>query len=114
MIASAAFALYVAYFASYNKTYGSLAGIIVFLIWLWITNLAILLGAEVNAELEHERALDEGLPADTDSFVIPRDTAKLDDEQTRAAGRPCAPGKRRQLRVTAPTDPAPQRTGELR
>ncbi len=85
MIASAAFALYVAYFASYNKTYGSLAGIIVFLIWLWITNLAILLGAEVDAELEHERALAEGLPADADSFVIPRDTAKLDDEQTRVA-----------------------------
>lgn len=59
LAASGLFALYVSGFSSYNKTYGSLAGIIVFLIWLWITNLAILLGAELNAELEH-RAADAG------------------------------------------------------
>ncbi|TYB42052.1 YihY/virulence factor BrkB family protein [Actinomadura chibensis] len=56
LAASGLFALYVSGFSSYNKTYGSLAGIIVFLIWLWITNLAILLGAELNAELEHRAA----------------------------------------------------------
>jgi membrane protein len=56
LAASAGFALYVGSFASYNKVYGSLAGVIVFLIWLWISNLAVLLGAELNAELERRRA----------------------------------------------------------
>ena len=56
--ASAAFAFYVANFASYNKTYGSLGGVIVFLVWLWISNIAVLLGAELNAELERGRELE--------------------------------------------------------
>ena len=56
VIASAAFGFYVANFSSYNKTYGSLAGVIVFLLWLWITNLALLFGAELDAELERGRA----------------------------------------------------------
>ena len=60
IIASAAFALYVANFASYNKTYGSLAGVIVFLVWLWISNIAVLLGAEFDAELERGRELESG------------------------------------------------------
>src|SRR6185437_14275154 len=60
--ASAGFAIYVANFGSYNKTYGSLAGIVVFLVWLWITNIAILLGAEFNAELQRARAISAGLP----------------------------------------------------
>jgi membrane protein len=85
LIASGLFALYVANFSSYNKTYGSLATVIVFLIWLWISNLVILLGAEVDAELEHERALHEGVPEDTELFAIPKDTRKLDDAQTREA-----------------------------
>jgi membrane protein len=59
---SAAFAFYVASFGSYNKTYGSLAGVIVFLIWLWISNVAILLGAELNAELERSREVESGVP----------------------------------------------------
>jgi membrane protein len=58
ILASAGFALYVAEFGSYNKTYGSLAGVIVFLIWLWLSNVAVLLGAELNAELERRRALE--------------------------------------------------------
>ena len=87
LIASGLFALYVANFASYNKTYGSLAGVIVFLVWLWISNLAILLGAEFDAELEHERALREGVPEDQEPFAIPKDTRKLDDDTTRAAER---------------------------
>jgi hypothetical protein len=53
VIASAAFAFYVSNFGSYNKTYGSLAAVIIFLMWLWITNVVILLGAEMNAEIEH-------------------------------------------------------------
>ena len=66
IVASAAFALYVASFASYNKTYGSLGGVIVFLIWLWISNVAVLLGAEVNAEVERARELEEGSPRSDD------------------------------------------------
>jgi membrane protein len=52
LIASGLFAFYVANFANYNKTYGSIAGVIIFLVWLWISNMAILFGAEFNAELE--------------------------------------------------------------
>ncbi|MEV8565318.1 YihY/virulence factor BrkB family protein [Streptomyces sp. NPDC051322] len=62
LVASIGFAFYVANFGSYNKTYGALGGIIVFLVWLWITNLAILLGAEFNAERERGRQLAEGVP----------------------------------------------------
>jgi membrane protein len=85
LIASALFAFYVANFGSYNKTYGSLAAVIVFLVWLWISNLAILLGAEFDAELEHERALREGVPDDSTLFAMPKDTRKLDDDETRNA-----------------------------
>jgi membrane protein len=71
IVASAAFALFVANFASYNKTYGSLAGIVAFLVWLWISNIAILLGAELNAELERGRELESGVPAD-ETIALPR------------------------------------------
>src|SRR5215218_1978008 len=64
VVASAAFAFYVANFGSYNKTYGSLAAVMVFLIWLWITNVAILLGAEFNAEVERGREIEGGTPPD--------------------------------------------------
>ncbi len=57
IVASVGFAFYAANFASYNKTYGSLGAMIVFLVWLWITNLAILFGAELNAELERSRQI---------------------------------------------------------
>jgi membrane protein len=79
VIASAAFAFYVASFGSYNKTYGALAGPIVFLVWLWISNIVILLGAEFNAELERGRAIEAGHPAGKEPFVEPRDTRKMDD-----------------------------------
>ena len=71
--ASAGFALYVALFASYNKTYGSLGGVIVFLIWLWLSNAAVLLGAELNAELERRRQIEKGVPAEREPFLPPRD-----------------------------------------
>ena len=64
LAASAAFALYVANFSSYNATYGSIAGVIIFLVWLWLTNVAMLLGAELNAELERSRELEAGVPED--------------------------------------------------
>ncbi|MGW3754449.1 YihY/virulence factor BrkB family protein [Streptomyces sp. NPDC005134] len=77
LIASALFALYVANFSSYNKTYGAFATPIVALIWLWLTNIAILLGLEFNAELERGRAIDSGHPPGEEPFAEPRDTRKL-------------------------------------
>ena len=70
LLASAGFGLYVANFASYDKTYGSLGGVIVFLIWLWLSNLALLFGAEFDAELERSRQLAAGLPAE-ESLQLP-------------------------------------------
>ena len=77
LLASAAFAFYVANFGSYNKTYGALGGVISFLVWLWVSNIAVLAGAEFNAELERGRRLEAGEPADEDPFVEPRDTRKM-------------------------------------
>jgi membrane protein len=83
LIASGAFALYVGNFGSYNKTYGALGGVVVFLVWLWISNIMILLGAEFNAELERGRAIEEGMrPEDKEPFAEPRDTRKMEPEQT--------------------------------
>jgi membrane protein len=76
VIASALFAFYVANFGSYNKTYGSLAGVAIFLLWLWITNLVILLGAEINAEVQRSAAIQSGQPADKEPFLEPRDEPK--------------------------------------
>ncbi|WP_433479502.1 YihY/virulence factor BrkB family protein [Spirillospora sp. CA-142024] len=86
LAASALFALYVANFASYNKTYGSLAGIIIFLVWLWITNLAILLGAELDAEVERGRAIEAGRPAGAEPYVEFRDTRAFDEDERRETG----------------------------
>jgi membrane protein len=83
MIASAGFALYVANFASYNKTYGTFAGVIVFLIWLWITNIAILLGLEFDAEGIRQRAVAGGHPPTEEPYVEPRDTRKWTEEDRR-------------------------------
>jgi membrane protein len=77
VLASVAFALYVANFGSYNKTYGSLASVIIFLVWLWLSNIAILLGAELNAELERGRAIAAGHPPDEEPYMELRDTRKL-------------------------------------
>jgi membrane protein len=80
IIASAIFAFYVANFGSYSKTYGALGGVIVFLTWLWITNNVILLGAEVNAEIERGRQIQGGMtPKDKEPFLEPRDTRKMKD-----------------------------------
>jgi membrane protein len=77
VVASVAFAIYVANFGSYNKTYGSLASVIIFLVWLWLSNTAILLGAELNAELERSRAIAAGHPADEEPYMELRDTRKI-------------------------------------
>ncbi|WP_232343831.1 YihY/virulence factor BrkB family protein [Actinoplanes awajinensis] len=77
VIASGGFAIYLANFANYNKTYGTLGGVIAFLVWLWISNMAIMLGAELDAELERGRAIAAGHPADEEPFLELRDTRKL-------------------------------------
>ncbi|MGY1590460.1 YihY/virulence factor BrkB family protein [Geodermatophilus sp. SYSU D00708] len=62
IVASALFAFYVANFGSYNKTYGALAGVVVFLIWFWLINVALLFGIELDAEIERTKELKEGVP----------------------------------------------------
>ncbi|MGQ4271956.1 YihY/virulence factor BrkB family protein [Nocardiopsis changdeensis] len=76
ILASAAFAFYVANFASYGRTYGSLATVVIFLVWLWISNIAILLGEEFNAEIERGRAVSGGLPEGVEPYVEMRDDPK--------------------------------------
>ena len=84
IVASAAFAFYAANFASYTATYGALGGVIVFLVWLWITNIAILLGAELNSEVERGREIEAGVPGAEEEIKAPyRDAPK--DEREHAA-----------------------------
>jgi membrane protein len=74
VLASIGFAFYVANFGSYDETYGTLGGVITFLVWLWITNIAVLLGAELNAELERSRELEAGVPdAEREIQLAPRE-----------------------------------------
>jgi membrane protein len=81
VVASALFALYVTRFSSYNKVYGALAGVVVFLIWLWITNLAILFGAELNAEVEREREIEAGMPGAREDIQLPYRQVPEGEEQ---------------------------------
>jgi len=87
LVASGLFAVYVAFSGSYNKTYGSLATVIIFLVWLWISNIAILLGMEFDAERQRERLVQAGLPEDLEPFVDVRDTRKLDEPERRRVAR---------------------------
>jgi membrane protein len=96
IIASTAFGFYVANFSHYNRTYGSLAGVIVFLLWLWITNLALLFGAELDAELERGRQLQAGIAAEESIQLPPRDTRKI-EKAARQAEKDVALGRRIRL-----------------
>jgi membrane protein len=77
IIVSVAFAIYLANFANYNKTYGTLGGVIAFLVWMWITNIAVLLGAELDAELERGRAIAAGHDPTDEPFLELRDDRKI-------------------------------------
>jgi membrane protein len=75
--ASVGFGVYAAHFGSYNKTYGTLGGVAIFLVWLWISNIAILLGAELDAELHRSRAIAAGMAPGKEPYVPLRDTKAL-------------------------------------
>jgi len=81
LAASGLFGVYLGFSSSYNKTYGSLAGVIIFLVWLWISNTAVLLGVVFNAEMQRERLLQAGLPEGVTPFLDLRDTRKLDEAE---------------------------------
>jgi membrane protein len=85
VLASAGFAVYVANFSSYNKIYGSLGGVIGFLVWLWISNIAILLGAELDAELARGQRIEAGQPAEQEPFLPPRDTRAMKKQNSSPA-----------------------------
>lgn len=109
-VASAGFGLYVANFSSYDQTYGALGGVIAFLLWLWITNVALLLGAELDSELERGRELQSGLPAEEELQLPPRDDRgirKLQQREAdqRAEGRAI---RRRAARTASTDDPRPE------
>ena len=100
VLASVAFGFYVSNFSSYNKTYGSLAGIVVFLLWLWITNLALLFGAEIDAELERTRELQSGIEAEKTLQLPPRDTRNSEKAEEKLE-RKVAEGRRLRLEAEA-------------
>jgi membrane protein len=100
VLASLGFGFYVSNFGKYNATYGSLGGVIVFLLWLWITNLALLLGAEVDAELERARELQAGIPAERTLQLPPRD-ASGSDKARQAREKRVAEGRRLRREASA-------------
>jgi membrane protein len=107
-LASVGFSFYVANFSSYNKTYGSLAGVIVALLFLWITNLALLFGAELDAEIERGRQLQAGIAAEAELQLPARDTrnikkARKKREKDLALGRKIRREAKRSPAVTGPT-----------
>lgn len=105
-LASAAFGFYVANFSSYNKTYGSLAGVIVFLLWLWLTNLALLFGAELDAELERTRELQAGIAAEDTIQLPPRDDRNIEKAEAKHA-EDVARGRRLRRTRGRSQDPEP-------
>ena len=83
LIASGAFALYVANFGSYNKTYGALGGVVVFLVWLWISNIIDPARRRAQRRAGAQRAIENGMrPPDKEPFVEPRDTRKMDHQES--------------------------------
>ena len=85
IIASVGFGFYVGNFSNYNATYGSLGGVIVFLLWIWITNNALLFGAEFDAEIERGRELQAGIRAEDDIQLPERDTRQIEKQDEKRA-----------------------------
>ena len=83
VLASLAFGFYVANFSSYNETYGTIGGVIISLLWLWILNMSLLFGAEFDAEMERGRQLQAGIEAEETIQLPPRDTKQSDKLQAR-------------------------------
>ena len=105
LVASIGFAFYVATFDSYNKTYGSIAGVVITLLWLWITNLALLFGAELDAELERGRQLQLGVAAEETLQLPVRDTRGIEKAAAKEA-QDVARMRELRLASTTPGDPA--------
>jgi membrane protein len=90
LVASVGFAFYVSNFGSYNKTYGAVAGAVVLLLWIWLTNVALLYGAELDSELERSRQLQSGIAAEETLQLPLRDAkgvAKADERREKAVLR---------------------------
>ena len=105
LAASVGFAFYVANFGSYNKTYGSVAGVVITLLWLWITNVALVFGAELDAELERGRELQLGLAAEESLQLPVRDNRGIQKAAVRDA-KDIARMREIRLASTTPGDPA--------
>lgn len=84
-LATLGFGFYVSNFGNYDATYGALAGFVLFLLWLWITNIALLFGAEIDAEVERARQLQAGIEAEEAIQLPPRDTAASEKRQAKLA-----------------------------
>ena len=103
-VASFAFSFYVANFGSYNKTYGSLAGVIVALLFLWITNLALLFGAELDAEIERGRQLQAGMAAEEELQLPAKDTQNIKKARKKRL-KDVALGRRIRREAASPSEP---------
>ena len=111
LIGSVAFGYYVGTFGNYDKTYGSLAGTIVVLLWLWLTNAALLFGAEFDAELERARELEAGIRAEETLQLPPRDTT-VSDKAAKRLEEDIAEGRRLRLAAAHPEPDQPQQEPE--
>jgi membrane protein len=108
VVASALFGLYVANFSSYNATYGSIGGVIVFLLWVWISNIALLFGAELDAEIERGRELQAGIEAEETIKLPPRDTTKS-DKVANQRDKDVEAGRNLRVRLHPDSAPRPER-----
>jgi membrane protein len=104
VLASLGFGFYVGNYGNYNALYGSLGGVIVFLLWLWLTNLALLFGAEIDAELERARELEAGIRAEHRIQLPLRDSKGADKAEEKRVAR-AAEGRQLRLEAAAGADP---------
>lgn len=107
VLASALFGFYVASFGSYAKTYGAMASVIILLLWVWITNIALLLGAEIDSELERARQLQAGIKAEDVLQLPPRDTAQTEKAAEKEAELHAEATQIRQQAIGAPHSTRP-------